>query len=122
MSLNDELSDYALSLPGAYMTEQWQGAHVFKISDDKMFAILRPDSPKILVKLPDIEVRAMLVEAGVAEIHSHLKRGSWANLLTGKLDLEDILARLTISYELVRTGLSKSRQAALPPYPKFSGK
>ena len=118
MTLFEEISEFALSLPGAYMTEQWMGAHVFKISDDKMFCVLRPGKHNMLIKLGSVESRALLVEAGVAEIHTHMKRGSWADLLTDKIDKGDVLERLEQSYALIRFGLTKARQAALPPYSK----
>jgi predicted DNA-binding protein (MmcQ/YjbR family) len=118
MALFDAISDFALSLPGAYMTEQWMGSHVFKISDDKMFCVLRPGRPNMLIKLGSLESRELLIEAGVAEIHTHMKRGNWADLLTDRLEKDDILARVEESYALVRFGLTKARQAALPPYPE----
>jgi len=43
--MDDIITEHALALAGTYMTEQWSGAHVFKVgskADFKMFAILRP--------------------------------------------------------------------------------
>ena len=104
------ITDHALSLPGAYMTEQWMGAHVFKVGTPdtfKMFAILRPGAARVTVKAPSPETYKMLLEVGVAEQHSHLKRGNWVELLTDKLESDDVLDRVRDSYDTVFPGLPK---------------
>ncbi len=106
----------ALALPGAYMTEQWGGAHVFKVGTQtkfKMFAILRPGANRLTVKAPDAEIRAMLFEVGVAEAHSHLKRGNWMVLLLDRLDQDDVIERMEASYNTVFTALPKSVREGL---------
>jgi len=103
------ITDHALALSGTYMTEQWGGAHVFKVgtqADFKMFAILRPGAGRLTVKAPDAEIRTMLIEVGVAEAHSHLPRGNWMVLLLDKLE-EDVLERLNASYNLIFPTLPK---------------
>ena len=113
------ITKYALGLPSAYMTEQWGGAHVFKVgtkADFKMFAILSPGQGRLTVKAPDPEIRAMLIEAGVAEAHSHMPRGNWMVLLIGKLDSGDALDRMRVSYDLVFPNLPKRvRDVICPP-------
>ena len=92
------------------MTEQWQGAHVFKVgtkADFKMFAILRPGANRLTIKAPDAEIRSMLIEVGVAESHTHLPRGNWMVLLLDKLEPEDVLERLEASYRLIFPALPK---------------
>ncbi len=108
--MDEILTNKALALPGAYMTEQWGGAHVFKVgiqADFKMFAILRPGENRLTVKALDAEIRAMLIEVGVAEAHSHLPRGNWMVLLLGELEPDDVIERLETSYNAVFAGLSK---------------
>ena len=100
------------------MTEQWGGAHVFKVgtkADFKMFAILRPGAGRLTVKAPDSEIRSMLIEVGVAEAHSHLPRGNWMVLLLDKLDKEDVLERLETSYKLVFPTLPRRVRDIITP-------
>jgi len=104
------ITEKALSLPSVFMTEQWRGAHVFKVgttSDFKMFAILLPGAARLTVKAPNPEIRSMLFEAGVAEAHSHLPRGHWMVLLLDRLEEEDVLERLCASYETVLPSLPR---------------
>ena len=104
------ITDHALALLGTYMTEQWGGAHVFKVgtqADFKMFAILRPGAGRLTVKAPDAEIRTMLIEVGVAEAHSHLPRGNWMVLRLHKLEQADILERLEASYSLIFPSLPR---------------
>ena len=108
--MDSVITEKALSFQGSYMTEQWGGAHVFKVGtrvDFKMFAILRPGESRLTVKVQDEEIRSMLIEVGVAQAHSHLKRGNWVVLLLDKLETEDVLERLKASYDLIFPKLPK---------------
>jgi predicted DNA-binding protein (MmcQ/YjbR family) len=110
VSMDRKLTKIALTFPATYITEQWGGAHVFKVGTKtqfKMFAILRPGANRLTVKAPDAEIRAMLFEVGVAEAHSHMPRGNWMVLLLEKLDLEDAAERMRVSYDLVFPNLPK---------------
>jgi predicted DNA-binding protein (MmcQ/YjbR family) len=116
VSMDTKLTKIALAFPGTYMTEQWGGAHVFKVGMQthfKMFAILRPGANRLTVKAPNAEIRAMLFEVGVAEAHSHMPRGNWMVLLLDKLDLEDVSERMRTSYDLVSSNLPKRVREAL---------
>ena len=120
--MDDIITEHALALAGVYMTEQWGGAHVFKVgtqADFKMFAILRPgagnNEGRLTVKAPDAEIRAMLIEVGVAEAHSHLPRGNWMVLRLDKLEAEDVLERLEVSYRLVFPRLPKRVREDIHP-------
>jgi len=104
------ISEHALSRAATYMTEQWMGAHVFKVGtrdDFKMFAILRPGHNRLAVKAPNADICHLLFEAGVAEAHSHLKRGNWMVLHTDKLESEDVCERIDASYDAVFPSLPK---------------
>ena len=114
--MDEILTEKALALPGVYKTEQWGGAHVFKIgtaADFKMFAILRPGANRLTVKAASAESRAMLIEVGVAEAHAHLPRGNWMVLLLGRLEQEDAIERLEASYIAVFPGLPKRVRESL---------
>jgi len=114
--MDEILTKAALALPGTYMTEQWGGAHVFKVGtrdDFKMFAIMRPGKNRLTVKAPNAEIRAMLIEVGVAEAHSHLPRGNWMVLHMDKLQEDDVKERLKSSYSTVIPSLPKRVRTAL---------
>ena len=114
--MDEILTKKALCLPGTYMTEQWGGAHVFKVgtkADFKMFAILRPGRNRLTVKAPNAEIRTMLIEVGVAEAHSHLPRGNWMVLLLGNLEVDDVIERLESSYNTVFPSLPRRVRASL---------
>lgn len=116
MNMDDLITEHALSRPGSFMTEQWRGAHVFKVGTRdtfKMFAILRPGNGEVTVKTMSAESRSLLIEVGVARPHSHLPRGNWVVLLTDKLEIDDICDRITDSYAQVLTTLPKQISAAL---------
>ena len=105
-----DITKAALALRGVYMTEQWGGAHVFKVgtaSSFKMFAILRPGANRLTVKASDADVRQLLIEVGVAEAHSHLPHGNWVVLLLDKLEREDVIERLVLSYDIIFPSLPK---------------
>ncbi|WP_427451059.1 MmcQ/YjbR family DNA-binding protein [Litorimonas sp. WD9-15] len=115
------ISQYARSLPGGFMTEQWRGAHVFKVGTPdsfKMFAILRPGDDRLTVKAPTPETYAMLIEVGVARQPCHLKRGNWMELQLGTLESDDVLERLRDSYDTVFPTLPKRVREALEQAPK----
>ena len=110
------ITETALSFPAAYMTEQWGGAHVFKVGtkdDFKMFAILRPGAGRLTVKAPMQKSTSMLIEVGVAEAHSHLPRGNWMVLRLEKLESDDVSERLKTSYDIVFPNLPKRVREAI---------
>jgi len=116
VKMDSILRKNALALASTYMTEQWGGSHVFKVgtkSDFKMFAILNPGKGRLTVKTPDADVRAMLIEVGLAEPQVHLPRGNWMVLLLDKMEEGDVLERLKASYELIFPTLPKRVRAAL---------
>ena len=116
--MDNIITQHALALSSVYMTEQWGGAHVFKVgtqTDFKMFAILRPGGDRLTVKAPDAEIRAMLIDVGVAEAHSHLPRGNWMVLLLDKLEQADVLERLSASYSLIFPSLPKRVREDISP-------
>ncbi|MGB6230582.1 MAG: MmcQ/YjbR family DNA-binding protein [Litorimonas sp.] len=105
-----DLHDAAIALPSVFMTEQWQGSHVYKVGDPnrfKMFAILNPGRSELTVKLADADVAELLIEAGVARRNAHLPRGGWITLLTDRLGLEDLSERLRDSHAVTSATLPK---------------
>ncbi|MGI3168222.1 MmcQ/YjbR family DNA-binding protein [Pseudooceanicola sp. C21-150M6] len=105
------------TLPGAELTDPWGGGHdVWKVGG-KMFAVMGTEYDGVSVKTSDPEFARMMIEAGDARRASHM-HASWVFLPWGTLD--DLLRdRLIISYDIIRAGLTKKAQAALPPRPEL---
>jgi predicted DNA-binding protein (MmcQ/YjbR family) len=101
-------------LPGAEVSDPWGGGHdAWKIGG-KMFACIGSTTQGISVKTDSIETAEMLIGAGVGKKAPYFHR-SWILL---PFDVEDdvLRHRLSESYRLVRSGLAKKLQAALPPF------
>ncbi len=80
-----------------------------------MFACIGAVTPGVSVKTDSIEAAQMLIEAGVGTKAAYFHR-SWISL-SWDMDQAELQQRLAASYRLVRAGLSKKAQAALPPLP-----
>ncbi len=101
------------ALPGAEKSDPWGGGHdAWKIGG-KMFACIGSVTPGIAVKTPDIETAEMLIEAGVGVKAPYFHK-SWV-LLPEDCPVDELRHRLGVSYDIVRAGLTKKAQAALPP-------
>lgn len=101
------------TLPGAEKSDPWGGGHdAWKIGG-KMFACIGAVDPGISVKTPDIETAELLIEAGVGTKARYFHK-SWIRLPEDIAEGE-LRHRLEVSYDIVRAGLTKKAQAALPP-------
>ncbi|MEO0991085.1 MAG: MmcQ/YjbR family DNA-binding protein [Pseudomonadota bacterium] len=101
------------ALPGAEKSDPWGGGHDAWKVGGKMFACIGSVDPGISVKTPDIETAEMLIEAGVGTKARYFHK-SWIRLPENTAESE-LRHRLEISYDIVRAGLTKKAQAALPP-------
>ena len=99
--------------PGAEKSDPWGGGHDAWKVGGKMFACIGSMTPGISVKTPDIETAEMLIEAGVGVKAPYFHK-SWI-LLPEDCAPEELKHRLEVSYDIVRAGLTKKAQAALPP-------
>ena len=107
------IDDICSELPGAEKSDPWGGGHdAWKIGG-KMFACIGSMTPGIAVKTPDIETAEMLIEAGVGVKAPYFHK-SWV-LLPEDCAKDELRHRLGVSYDIVRNGLTKKVQAALPP-------
>lgn len=104
------------TLPGAEVSDPWGGGHDAWKVGGKMFACIGAVAPGVSVKTDSVETAEMLIAAGVAVKAPYFHR-SWVNLPEGTAE-EELRHRLFRSYDLVRSGLSKKVQAALPPIPE----
>lgn len=78
-----------------------------------MFACIGAMQPGVAVKTPDIETAEMLIDAGVGQKAPYFHK-SWV-LLPEDAAPDELHHRLVTSYDIVRSGLTKKAQAALPP-------
>lgn len=101
-------------LPGAEVSDPWGGGHDAWKVGGKMFACIGAVMPGVSVKTDSIETAEMLIEAGVAKKAPYFHR-SWVNLPWGT-PADELRHRIITSYRLVRKGLTKKAQAALPAF------
>ena len=113
MGLRDNLAAVCADLPGAEKSDPWGGGHEAWKVGGKMFACIGSMGLGVSVKTGSIETAQMLIEAGVGEKAPYFHR-SWINL-PFDADPAELQHRLGISYDIVRAGLTKKAQAALPP-------
>jgi len=78
-----------------------------------MFACIGTVTSGVSVKTDSIETAGMLIDAGVGTKAPYFHR-SWILLPSDTLN-DDLRHHLTTSYRLVRAGLTKKAQRALPP-------
>lgn len=116
--MRETLEEIATALPGATMVVQWGGAHVFKVGigdKAKVFAILGLQQDRITVKCQDVDTANFLIEIGAAQRAKYLPRGGWLSFDLTQTAPDDLRERLEISYDTVRSGLTRAAQAQLPP-------
>lgn len=107
------VNDICKPLPGAEVSDPWGGGHdAWKIGG-KMFASIGTMDDGVSVKTPDIETATLLIDAGVGQKARYFHR-SWVHLPWGT-DIAELRHRLFVSYDIVRSGLTKKLQASLPP-------
>ena len=99
--------------PGAEVSDPWGGGHDAWKVGGKMFACIGAVMPGVSVKTDSVETAQMLINAGVGVKARYFHR-SWVNLPWGT-SKEEFRHRLTASYQLVRSSLTKKAQAQLDP-------
>ena len=100
-------------LPGAECSDPWGGGHDAWKVGGKMFACIGSVGDGVSVKTADIETAQMLIEAGVGRKAPYFQK-SWIQMPWDAAD-DELAHRLQLSYDIVRRGLTKKAQAALPP-------
>ncbi len=112
----EDFEAFCLSLPGAALSVQWEGAHVFKVGG-KMFAVGRPSGNGLLgeyiFKASDMAYE-LLVEEGVARPAPYLARAKWVQLLArDSLPAPDLKAYLKQAHALVAAKLTRAARKEL---------
>ena len=111
----ERINAMCAGLPGAEVSDPWGGGHDAWKVGGKMFASIGAVTPGVAVKTDSIETATMLIEAGVGTRAPYFHR-SWI-LLPFETDEDELRHRLLQSYRLVRSGLTKKQQRALPDFP-----
>jgi predicted DNA-binding protein (MmcQ/YjbR family) len=99
--------------PGAGVSDPWGGGHDAWKVGGKMFACIGAVLPGVSVKCAGVEEAELLIAAGVG-VKAPYFHASWINMPFDS-DPAELAHRLRQSYLLVRQGLSRKAQAALPP-------
>ncbi|MCP4826757.1 MAG: MmcQ/YjbR family DNA-binding protein [Shimia sp.] len=110
----DTINSICNAFPGAKLSDPWGGGEhdAWKVGG-KMFACIGAAQTGVSVKTDSIETAQMLIDAGVGIKAPYFHR-SWIHLpLDG--DTEELRHRLEVSYDIVRSGLTKKLQNSLPP-------
>ncbi|MEM1371295.1 MAG: MmcQ/YjbR family DNA-binding protein [Pseudomonadota bacterium] len=112
MSFRDTIDAICAQFPGAVKSDPWGGEHDAWKVGGKMFACIGSVTKGISVKTDSIETAEMLIETGVGTKAPYFHK-SWI-LLPENADQDELQHRLETSYDIVRAGLTKKAQAALP--------
>ncbi len=100
--------------PGAETSDPWGGGHdVWKVGG-KMFACVGAMREGVSVKTDSPETARLLIDIGVGEKAPYF-HASWVYLPEGTAD-DELTHRLVTSYRIIRSGLTKRAQTALPPF------
>ncbi len=116
----DDINAFCAGLPGAELSDPWgdkddgYSHDAWKIGG-KMFASMGSKQVGVSVKTDSTETAQMLIDVGVGLKAPYFHR-SWVLLPFGT-DKDEMTFRITKSYEIVRSKLTKKVQASLPQYP-----
>ena len=102
------------TFPGAEVSDPWGGGHDAWKVGGKMFASVGAIQPGVSVKCDSVEQAQMLIEAGIGARAPYFHK-SWIHLPDDVAD-DELDHRLRASYRIVRAGLTRKAQAALPPF------
>lgn len=103
------------TLPGAEVSDPWGGGHdAWKVCG-KMFASIGAKDQGVVVKTVDTDFAQMMIISGDATRAPYFHK-SWVLLPWGTSE-KLIQDRIIISYDIIRAGLTKKAQAALPVRP-----
>lgn len=106
------INTHSATLPGAVVSDPWGGGHDAWKVGGKMFAVVGVMNDGVSVKCADIDTAQLLIDMGRAVRAPYFHR-SWVRLPWGIVTDEELCERITASYYLIRSGLSKKAQAAL---------
>jgi predicted DNA-binding protein (MmcQ/YjbR family) len=107
------VNDICKTFPGAEVSDPWGGGHDAWKVGGKMFATMGAIMEGVSIKTDSIETAQMLIEAGVGVKAPYFHR-SWINI-SWDMEEEELRARLSASYRLIRASLPRKLQVSLAP-------
>ena len=111
--LRDRVNRACKRLPGAVLSHPFDNKHDAWKVGGRMFTCIGSRLTGVSVKTPSVEAATMMIEGGAALKAPYFHR-SWVHL-TPQTDDDLLCAAILRSYDIVRAGLPKKVQAALPP-------
>lgn len=114
-SVASRLRAAALALPGAWEDSPWDGDTVAKVGD-KIFMFLGSDSVGVKCARTRAEADEWLLRyPDDATVMPYIGRHGWNTLRsTGAIEEDELLEALEGSYEIVVSGLPRSRRPSPP--------
>lgn len=106
------INEICSAMPGAEWSSPFGPGHDCWKVGEKIFALMGSMDHGLSVKTDSVETAQMLIDAGVGEKAPYLHR-SWVRLPPGTAE-DEIRHRIETSYDIIRAGLTKKAQAALP--------
>lgn len=104
---------HAATLPGACVSDPWGGGHDTWKVGGKMFAgVGAMEEHGVDLKCTDADTANLLIEMGVAKRAKYLP-ASWVTVPFGVIPEDELRARITESYWLIRGKLPKKVQTGL---------
>ncbi len=105
------VNEICKAYPGATLDHNLGEGHDSWKVGGKLFAITGSLGDSVSVKTDSIETAQMLIDAGVGSKARYLHR-SWIAIPLD-IDPDELRHRINVSYELIKSSLSKKAQAAL---------
>jgi predicted DNA-binding protein (MmcQ/YjbR family) len=111
----DELRDYCLAKPGAWLDQPWEGDHVAKVGS-KIFAFLGSDSVGLKCGATREEADEWLrAYPQDARVMAYIGRSGWNTLRSGgAIPDDELFEAIDLSYDTVVSKLPKKER---PPAP-----
>lgn len=115
----DELRDYCLAKPGAWLDQPWDGDHVAKVGPGergKIFAFLGDTSVGVKAGADRDEADEWLIRyPDDAKVMAYIGRSGWNTLATGRTIPDDeIFVAIDDSYDTVVAKLPRALRPAPP--------
>ncbi|QEU09029.1 MmcQ/YjbR family DNA-binding protein [Paracoccus yeei] len=107
------VNEICAAQPGSEWSDPWGGGHDCWKVGGKVFALIGVTGSHVSVKTDSTETATFLIETGVAERAAYL-HASWVAMPMDAAP-DELAHRIRHSYRLVRGGLTRKAQAALPP-------
>lgn len=106
------INAHCATLAGALVSDPWGGGHNAWKVGGKMFAVVGVMGDGVSVKCADANTALLLIDMGHA-LRAPYFHASWVRVPWGLVSDFEICERLTLSYQIIRSGLPKKVQTSL---------